>query len=226
MEYLWSITRNFKELYNGINGATLTGAIDIVIVQQEDGTFLSSPFHVRFGKLGVLRSREKVIHCLLLPSVSSISVTFCMMSPTKKKKQVVDIEINGNPVDIHMKLGESGEAFFVSETPLVSSDGQALPPHMATSPIPPSFIEESKPRANNVPEVITEHAEDTLMGKRDEGMLAKSSDDIILGKIFKMWVLVQITFITEGNFYNRRRQFPGNIRNGRRCRTGIQDHRP
>ncbi|KZS18674.1 Phosphatidate phosphatase LPIN1 [Daphnia magna] len=81
MEYLWSITRNVRELYNGINGATLTGAIDIVIVQQEDGTFLSSPFHVRFGKLGVLRSREKV----------------------------VDIEINGNPVDIHMKLGESGE---------------------------------------------------------------------------------------------------------------------
>lgn len=61
MEYLWSITRNVRELYNGINGATLTGAIDIVIVQQEDGTFLSSPFHVRFGKLGVLRSREKVI---------------------------------------------------------------------------------------------------------------------------------------------------------------------
>jgi phosphatidate phosphatase LPIN len=60
MEYFWSFTRNFRELYNGINGATLTGAIDIVIVQQEDGTFLSSPFHVRFGKLGVLRSREKV----------------------------------------------------------------------------------------------------------------------------------------------------------------------
>ncbi len=60
MEYIWSLTRNFRELYNGINGATLTGAIDIVIVQQEDGTFLSSPFHVRFGKLGVLRSREKV----------------------------------------------------------------------------------------------------------------------------------------------------------------------
>jgi len=60
MEYIWSLTRNFRELYNGINGATLTGAIDIVIVQQEDGSFLSSPFHVRFGKLGVLRSREKV----------------------------------------------------------------------------------------------------------------------------------------------------------------------
>ena len=28
----------------------------------------------------------------------------------------VDIEINGEPVDLHMKLGENGEAFFVMET--------------------------------------------------------------------------------------------------------------
>ena len=60
MEYIGKFISNFTELYKGINGATLTGAIDVVIVQQEDGTFLSSPFHVRFGKLGVLRSREKV----------------------------------------------------------------------------------------------------------------------------------------------------------------------
>ncbi|MPC11154.1 Phosphatidate phosphatase LPIN2 [Portunus trituberculatus] len=37
------------------------GAIDVVVVQQEDGTLVSSPFHVRFGKMGVLRSREKVV---------------------------------------------------------------------------------------------------------------------------------------------------------------------
>jgi len=27
----------------------------------------------------------------------------------------VDIEINGEPADLHMKLGEAGEAFFVQE---------------------------------------------------------------------------------------------------------------
>lgn len=59
MEYFGKVISNFRELYNGINAATLTGAIDVIIVQQEDGTFQSSPFHVRFGKLGVLRSREK-----------------------------------------------------------------------------------------------------------------------------------------------------------------------
>lgn len=104
MNYVWKFMSNFKEFYNDINSATLTGAIDVVVVQQRDGSYLSSPFHVRFGKIGVLRSREKV----------------------------VDIEINGEPVGIHMKLGESGEAFFVEET----DDQVEVPDYLATSPIP------------------------------------------------------------------------------------------
>lgn len=56
-----------KELYKGINQATLSGCIDVVVVRQQDGTFQCSPFHVRFGKLGVLRSKEKVVSaCELL----------------------------------------------------------------------------------------------------------------------------------------------------------------
>lgn len=50
-----------KELYKGINQATLSGCIDVIVVQQQDGTYQCSPFHVRFGKLGVLRSKEKVV---------------------------------------------------------------------------------------------------------------------------------------------------------------------
>ncbi|XP_061401684.1 phosphatidate phosphatase LPIN2 [Musca vetustissima] len=106
MNSLVKVFSNFKEFYSEINGATLTGAIDVIVVEQPDGEFQCSPFHVRFGKLGVLRSREKV----------------------------VDIEINGEPVDIHMKLGESGEAFFVEECP--EEDVEELPDNMATSPIP------------------------------------------------------------------------------------------
>ncbi|XP_011485370.1 phosphatidate phosphatase LPIN2 isoform X1 [Oryzias latipes] len=94
-----------KELYKGINQATLSGCIDVVVVRQRDGTFQCSPFHVRFGKLGVLRSKEKVI----------------------------DIEVNGEPVDLHMKLGDNGEAFFVQET---EQTNQIIPAHLATSPIP------------------------------------------------------------------------------------------
>lgn len=50
-----------KEIYRGLNPATLSGGIDVLVVKQVDGSFRCSPFHVRFGKLGVLRSREKVV---------------------------------------------------------------------------------------------------------------------------------------------------------------------
>ena len=63
MSMIGRIVSNFKDFYRDINSATLTGAIDVVIIQQADGTYVSSPFHVRFGKLGVLRSREKVVSC-------------------------------------------------------------------------------------------------------------------------------------------------------------------
>ncbi|KAM9240627.1 phosphatidate phosphatase LPIN1 [Leptosomus discolor] len=93
-----------KELYKGLNPATLSGCIDIIVVRQPDGNLQCSPFHVRFGKLGVLRSREKV----------------------------VDIEINGEAVDLHMKLGDNGEAFFVQE---MDNDHEVIPYHLSTSPI-------------------------------------------------------------------------------------------
>lgn len=40
------------------------------------------------------------------------------------------MEINGEPVDLHMKLGDSGEAFFVQELESddVSALGHLLPP--------------------------------------------------------------------------------------------------
>ncbi|XP_072320840.1 phosphatidate phosphatase LPIN1-like isoform X2 [Eucyclogobius newberryi] len=93
-----------KELYRGLNPATLSGCIDVIVVRQPDGSLQCSPFHVRFGKIGVLRSREKV----------------------------VDIEINGETVSLHMKLGENGEAFFVKET---EDTLEIIPPYLATSPI-------------------------------------------------------------------------------------------
>lgn len=61
MNSLVKVFSNFREFYSEINGATLTGAIDVVVVEQADGTYVCSPFHVRFGKLGVLRSREKIV---------------------------------------------------------------------------------------------------------------------------------------------------------------------
>ncbi|XP_066340259.1 phosphatidate phosphatase PAH2-like [Miscanthus floridulus] len=62
------------------------GAVDVVVVQQQDGSFKSSPWYVRFGKFqGVLKSREKV----------------------------VDISVNGVEAGFHMYLDSNGEAYFL-----------------------------------------------------------------------------------------------------------------
>ncbi|XP_031132534.1 phosphatidate phosphatase LPIN3 [Sander lucioperca] len=114
-QFVETVFGTAKELCRGLNPATLTGGIDVIVVRQPDGSFQCSPFHVRFGKLGVLRSKEKI----------------------------VDIEINGESVDLHMKLRDNGEAFFVEENENKESQ---VPAHLCTSPIPlevPEEIEET-----------------------------------------------------------------------------------
>ncbi len=61
MNYFSRVFDNVRHVYKEINAATLTGAIDVIVVEQPDGTYTCSPFHVRFGKIGVLRSREKIV---------------------------------------------------------------------------------------------------------------------------------------------------------------------
>ena len=84
-----------KQWYSEINPATLSGAIDVIVVEQADGTFLSSPFHVRFGKLGLLKAKETI----------------------------VDVEVNDVPVDhIIMKVDDNGVAHFVDGSLLDHDD--------------------------------------------------------------------------------------------------------
>jgi len=106
MSFFGNIVKNVKEFYSEINAATLTGAIDVIVVEQEDGTFKCSPFHVRFGKMGVLKAKEKI----------------------------VDIEINGNEVSLKMKLDDTGAAFFVEDVGEEDEDKWNIA--LATSPMP------------------------------------------------------------------------------------------
>ncbi|KAK7470313.1 lipin Ned1 [Stygiomarasmius scandens] len=88
-----------------INPSTLTGAIDVIVIQRptsNGGTELAcSPFHVRFGKWQVLR-------------------------PSDKK---VNVSVNGHLIPFDMKIGEAGEAFFVFETE------DDVPEDLITSPV-------------------------------------------------------------------------------------------
>lgn len=64
------------------------GAVDIIVVEQPDGSFKSSPWYVRFGKFqGVLKTKEKV----------------------------VSINVNGVDADFHMYLDHKGEAYFLRD---------------------------------------------------------------------------------------------------------------
>lgn len=88
MQYVRSLGSGVSKTWNSINPATLSGAIDVIVVEQEDGTLACSPFHVRFGKFSLLR-------------------------PSDKK---VEFKVNGVKQNYAMKLGDGGEAFFVFET--------------------------------------------------------------------------------------------------------------
>jgi Uncharacterized protein involved in plasmid maintenance len=74
----------YSNIHSVLYKATLSGAIDIIVSEQMDGTLLCSPFHVRFGKLKVLKSAEKE----------------------------VSIFVNGKEAPFKMKLGKEGEAYF------------------------------------------------------------------------------------------------------------------
>ncbi|KAK7284241.1 hypothetical protein RJT34_18983 [Clitoria ternatea] len=77
------------------------GAVDVIVVQQQDGTFRSTPWYVRFGKFqGVLKGAEKVVR----------------------------INVNGVEANFHMYLDNSGEAYFVKE---VEDDVKGIKPNKA-----------------------------------------------------------------------------------------------
>jgi phosphatidate phosphatase LPIN len=66
----------------------LSGAVDIIVVQQEDGSLKSSPWYVKFGKFqGVLKRQEKL----------------------------VALAINDVPLKFHMYLDPIGEAYFLMD---------------------------------------------------------------------------------------------------------------
>lgn len=118
MSWIGRAISSVGQYYKEINPATLSGAIDVIVVankraapnqdtpadpSNEDLVDLAcSPWHVRFGKLNVLRPVERKVRIL----------------------------VNGQPAPFSMKIGETGEAFFVFET-----DVEDLPDDLQTSPL-------------------------------------------------------------------------------------------
>ncbi|VDM28849.1 unnamed protein product [Toxocara canis] len=77
MEYAYRLFKNVQFFYNTLNPATLSGAIDLIVVEQPDGTYLSTPFHVRFGKYGCFTSNEKVKYYFLAVASEHVKELCC-----------------------------------------------------------------------------------------------------------------------------------------------------
>ncbi|KAH0587899.1 hypothetical protein H2248_006651 [Termitomyces sp. 'cryptogamus'] len=138
-----------------INPSTLTGAIDVIVIQRPtdngDTELVCSPFHVRFGKWQVLR-------------------------PSEKK---VNVYVNGHPIPFNMKIGDAGEAFFVFET-----DGD-VPDDLITSPIlQPTRPDEPKVGADgrgmkgaDLEPKLQPDDQDTTRVKNEESVPKESPED-------------------------------------------------
>lgn len=88
MQYVGKVGDYVYNQWNLLNPATLSGAIDIIVVEHPDGSLQCLPWHVRFGK-------------------------FQIFKPLQKK---IDLYVNDCKTDLPMKLGDGGEAHFVFET--------------------------------------------------------------------------------------------------------------
>lgn len=76
------------------------GAVDIIVVQQKDGSFKSSPWYVRFGKF------QRV------------------MKAAKREKVKVSVSVNGVETDFHMCLSPKGEVFFLHANSSQHGEGE------------------------------------------------------------------------------------------------------
>lgn len=72
--------------------------MDIIVIQYPDGKLKSSPFHVRFGTLKILKTREKTIN----------------------------IYVNNIKTDLTMRLSSSGDAYFLQEVKKVKEEDEEI----------------------------------------------------------------------------------------------------
>lgn len=87
MQYVGKVGGYVYNQWNSLNPATLSGAIDVIVIEHPDGTLHTSPWHIRFGKFQIIK-------------------------PSQKK---IDLYVNDIKTNLPMKLGDGGEAHFVFE---------------------------------------------------------------------------------------------------------------
>lgn len=111
------------------NSATLSGAIDIIVVSDDRGRRHCSPFHVRFGKLQLLKSRG------------------CP----------VTVELNGRRTDLRLYLGPAGEAYFYNPKACALAEAASGTEGAPAIPSNPAVVR-GDPSSSSEPPHISEHS--------------------------------------------------------------------
>lgn len=128
------------------------GAIDVVAVRHEDGSLLCSPFHIKLGK-----------------------------AAKKGEKKIVKLRVNGKEVDVFMKLGPAGEAFFVERTKELRREGLSSSFLDDRSLLSPAFDDDKTADlagaygGNDQPTALS----DALVDTNEEPMYALDDNDIV-----------------------------------------------
>ncbi|GLD96929.1 hypothetical protein PINS_up005612 [Pythium insidiosum] len=193
MNVIYSVKDYVTNVFD-FNQATASGAIDVVAVQHEDGSFRCTPFHVHFGRIELAQNADKQVR----------------------------IYVNGQLVDdVRMKLGAAGEAFFVdgveqpvdddySTSPIVSpssSTSTNQPTSHITTPPPPSTTSSSEQTGRRNSSVATAEWHDSYrvvtetrppLLRREGSVSSVSSERLTWG--WGALPMVRSTSIQEFNF--------------------------
>lgn len=152
MQFVGKMITSVSEFYKDINPSTLSGAIDVLVVEDaETGQLTCSPFHVRFGKLQLLRPQEKI----------------------------VEMRVNGRLVDVKMKVGEAGETFFVLPSAKAvpeewATSPLAMPIPAAGSPVEPLSLSPVKGAGFVSSDQEVEDYQDPFRPRRSSSLFGKS----------------------------------------------------
>jgi phosphatidate phosphatase PAH1 len=159
-----SFMRMLTDFYKDINPSNLSGAIDVVVIEDvKTGELRCSPFHVRFGKGQVF---------------------------SKPSERRVELIVNDQVVDgLEMRIGEAGEAYF-----LLNEEGGMEPviaevvlstssPPKASSPLHQKALSDPEVSPASSPIKLTEPLSDSevnyqkgAMSEEGSPMMPKSPD--------------------------------------------------
>lgn len=128
------LSGSVSKTWNSINPATLSGAIDVIVVEHEDGkllgcttTKLTSYSHRKSRMLSLPRPLRQILSPPTLREEGRYNSESLKAACVHNAQ--VEFKVHGEKQDYAMKLGEGGEAFFVFET------SARVPEAMMTSPL-------------------------------------------------------------------------------------------